>query len=67
MLELEIPCSPEQEDVIADHLISGSVLGILPDERAWIISYVRKKYPTAKIKSADLDLSEAIWLVQFDI
>jgi hypothetical protein len=67
MLELQIPCSPEQEDVIADHLISGSALGILPDERAWIISYVRKQYPTAKIKSADLDLSEAIWLVQFDI
>jgi len=62
-LELRIPCSPEQEEVIADHLLFGQQLGMQPDERAWIVSRIKKQYPTAKVIAADLDLANAEWVV----
>lgn len=60
---LRIPCSPEQEDVIADHLFDERPLGMQPDERAWITSHVRRQYPQAKIVGADLDVAGASWIV----
>jgi hypothetical protein len=63
-IELQIPCSPEQLDVIADHLVDGAELGMQPDERVWIISQVRKQYPTAKVVHADLDLGDGEWTVK---
>lgn len=58
---LKIDCSPEQLDVIEDHLLYGKELGLLPDERAWMLSHARKAYPTCKIVSADLDLENGKW------
>lgn len=62
MNTIRIQCSPEQEDVIGDHLITGKPLGMVPDERAWIMAKVRK-VSTAKIASADLDMVNAEWVV----
>ena len=67
MIELSIPCSPDQEDVIADHLLSGKQLGMQPDERAWIIANVRRQYPTGIVRSADLNLAESTWVVQVQV
>jgi hypothetical protein len=63
---LTIPCSPEQTDVIADHLIYDAVLGVQPDERAWMLSQARKQHPTCKILKADLDLENAEWILTLD-
>lgn len=60
---IKIPCSPEQEDIIADHLFKRSELGILPDERAWIMARIRALYPDAKVCAADLLIDEASWNV----
>ena len=61
--DVKVPCSPDQEDVIADHLFSGRPLGMQPDERAWIIAHVRKEHPTARVVAADLNIADAEWLV----
>ena len=67
MITLRIPCSPDQVDVIADHLLEGAELGMQPDERAWIIANVRRQHPTAVVVSADLDLGEAEWVVELNV
>lgn len=61
--EVKVPCSPEQEDVIAEHLLFGGELGILPDERAWIRNHV-SKLVVGTIVGAELDLENATWVVQ---
>lgn len=61
---LRFPCSPDQEEVIADHLLLGLSFGIQPDERAWILANVHKKHPHSRILSADLDLENAQWIVK---
>lgn len=66
-MKLTIPCSPEQEDIIADHLIYKKELGVLPDERAWMLSYARKKYPACRILGANLDLENACWELELQI
>lgn len=63
-LEFRFQCSPEQEEVIADHLFLGKELGMLPDERAWIVAQVKRAYPNYRVKSANLDLENAQWVVQ---
>lgn len=60
---LEIPVSPEQLDVIADHHLYGHELGLLPDERAWMLANARKKFPNCKILKAELNTSEGTWLL----
>ena len=64
MKELRFQCSPEQEEIIADHLLLGRELGMQPDERAWILSHVNKTYPGGRVKLANLDLENAQWVVQ---
>ena len=61
---ITIPCSPEQEDVIADHLLAGAQIGMQPDERAWIVAYTKKLHPGAVVLAADLDMSTATWAVE---
>jgi hypothetical protein len=63
VIQLSIPVSPEQEDVIADHLFGGKELGMLPDERAWMLNHARKKHPTCKIVKAELVIESAQWLL----
>jgi len=65
-IELVIDCSPEQMDVIADHLIENKELGVQPDERHWMIAQARKKYPNCVIKSADLNLYDGTWTLVVD-
>lgn len=64
MKELRFGCSPDQEEVIADHLLLGCPLGMQPDERAWILNHVQRLAPGAKVLSADLNLEDAEWVVQ---
>ena len=63
-VETFVPCSSEQEDVIADHLLHGKELGILPDERAWIKHQVRAQHRDGIVVGAQLDLENARWIVQ---
>ena len=63
MPEVRIPCSPEQEEVIVEHAISGLPLGMQPDERAWIRGQLAKLGHTGRILGADLDIEEAEWVV----
>lgn len=61
---IKFPVSPDQEEVIADHLLLGRPLGMQPDERAWIKAQTAKRAAGKKIKSADLDLENAQWTVE---
>jgi hypothetical protein len=65
-MELRIPCSPEQEDVIADHAMFNAPLGILPDEKAWMLSRARALHPGCKILAADLDIENASWVLTIE-
>lgn len=65
-MRLVIDCSPEQLDVIADHLLDGKEIGMLPDERHWMMAQARKKYPKCKIVSADLDILEGEWVLEIN-
>ena len=61
--ELRVPASPEQIDVLADHLIYGHELGMIADEKQWMIAQVRKKYSNATILAANLDCENAEWVL----
>ena len=61
---IRFPVSPEQQEVIADHLLLGHELGMQPDERAWILAQSRALHPNARVKSADLDVESAEWIVE---
>lgn len=67
-MELRFKCSPEQEEVIADHALStgNGPLYIQPDERAWIVANARKQVPGCVVKSADLDIENGTWVVQVE-
>ena len=66
-VELIIPCSPEQTEIIEDHLLEGRELGLQPDERAWMLAQARKKYPTCKILGAMLYVADAEWNLTLDV
>ncbi len=61
---ITFPVSPDQEEVIADHLLLGHTLGMQPDERAWIRAQVAKLAPGHRIVSADLNVETAEWAVE---
>ena len=61
MIELSIPVSPEQEDAIADHILEGKPLGMVPDERVWMVKHAKKAHPDHKVVSADLNISDVKW------
>lgn len=61
--ELRIKCSPEQEDVIVDHVLYDGPLGLQPDERAWMLYQARKIYPDCRIQHVILDIENAEWIL----
>ena len=63
MMEVRVPISPEQEDVLVDHAMGLGPLAMQPDERAWIRAQVAKKHPGKKITGADLDIQRGEWIV----
>jgi len=65
-MRLVIDCSPEQMDVIADHLLDGKEIGMLPDERHWMMAQARKKFPKCKILGADLDVMNGEWVLEIN-
>ena len=68
MTKVTFPCSPEQEEVIADHALSPGrdALKIQPDERAWIVANARKQVPGCTVKAADLDIENGTWTVDVE-
>lgn len=65
-MKLIIDCSPDQLDVIEDHLLDGKDIGMVSDERQWMIAQARKQYPTCKILGADLDLENGKWILNIN-
>lgn len=63
-MKIEVDCSPEQLDVIADHFLEGNQLGMQPDERAWMLAQVRKQNQAYRILSADLDEYNGKWILE---
>lgn len=63
MTELRVPCSPEQEDILLEHALGKCELGVLPDERAWMLAQARKQSPGCRIVAADLDIENATWVL----
>lgn len=61
---MQVPCSPEQEDVIAESLLYGKELGMVADERAWILACVNRAYPNARVLNANLMMEDAAWYVK---
>lgn len=61
---ITIPVSPDQLEVIADHLLEGKELGMVPDERVWMYKQVHRQHAGAKILSADLEVFEGTWVLK---
>jgi uncharacterized membrane protein YkoI len=66
--EISFKCSPEQEEVIADHALSAGreEMKIQPDERAWILANARSLEPNCKVLAADLDIENGMWYVDIE-
>jgi hypothetical protein len=64
---IEVDCSPEQLEVIGDHLLDGKELGMQPDERHWMVAQARKLHPTCKVLNADLNLTKGTWSLEIEI
>jgi hypothetical protein len=58
---ISIPVSPEQEDVITEHVFNHAELGVVNDEKAWMLGQARKKHPGCKILAADLNIATLEW------
>ena len=58
---LTIPVSPEQEEVITEHVFSGGELGVVKDEKVWMLAQARKKHPGCRILGADLNIPTLEW------
>lgn len=67
MIEMTVPVSPEQQEVIADYALGDGELGLLPDERQWMIAQARKKHPGCVIKAADLNLHDLTWVLSIEL
>lgn len=65
-MNITIDCSPEQMDVLADHMIENKELGMQPDERHWMMAQARKLYPNCRILKADLNLYDGTWSLEID-
>lgn len=65
-LTIHIPVSTDQEDVIVDHVFSGAELGMVPDEKVWMLKQARSRHPDCKILAADLDIRELVWTLRIE-
>ena len=65
-MNITIDCSPEQMEVIADHLLEDKELGMQPDERHWMLAQARKQHPNCRILKADLNLYDGTWSLEID-
>jgi hypothetical protein len=65
-LRLVVECSPEQQDIIADHFLEDGEISMRKDERHWMLAQARKIHPNCKILKADLDVINGEWVLQID-
>lgn len=56
-----IPVSPDQEDVITEHVLNGGELGVVADEKVWMLAQARKAHPGCRILGADLNVPTLEW------
>jgi hypothetical protein len=63
-VKIEIDCSPEQMEVIADYFLEDKPLGMQPDERSWMLAQARKLNSAYRILSADLDEYNGKWILE---
>jgi hypothetical protein len=64
---LAIPVSPEQEDIITEHVFGRGPLGMVKDEKAWMLNHARKTHPGCKILGADLNIATLEWDLTLDV
>lgn len=62
-----IPVSPEQEEIITDHVFQKGELGVVADEKAWMLSHARKAHPGCKILGADLNIPTLEWDLTLEV
>lgn len=63
---IKVPVSPEQEDVLFDHAMGKGELGMLPDERHWMVAQARKQVPGCRVTGADLDVANGQWVLEIE-
>ncbi|WP_407305830.1 hypothetical protein [Acinetobacter sp.] len=63
---LTIPVSADQEDAIFSHVFEGKELGMVTDEKAWMLAHARKAHPGCKILGADLNIATLEWDLTID-
>lgn len=66
MIQIRIPISPDQEDAVVDHVFDGKELGLVPDEKVWMLTHARKAHPGCKILAADLDITKLEWTLDIE-
>lgn len=66
MIQINIPVSPDQEDAIFDHVFHSAELGMVSDEKAWMLSHARKEHPGCKILAADLNITKLSWTLDIE-
>lgn len=66
-MDIQIPVSADQEDAIVDHVFNGVELGMVPDEKVWMLNHARKLHPGCKILGADLDIVKLQWALTIEI
>lgn len=66
-VQMTIPVSPEQEDIIFDHAFYDSELGILPDEKVWVYRKMRKKYPNGRLVESKLSIADYTWILTVEV
>lgn len=64
--EITIPVSPEQKDAIMYCVLMEEEIGMVPDERVWMVTNARKKHPDCKVTAADLDSANMQWLLTIE-
>lgn len=64
---LTIPVSPQQKDVILYCVMMDQEIGMVPDERHWMVGQARKVHPTAKVLGADLNLESMEWDLSIEV
>lgn len=64
--KIEVACSPEQADIILDHLIANEKLYMRQDERAWMQAQLDKIERGLRIMSATLDIQNSCWILEIE-
>ena len=65
-LRHHFPTRESMFDAIFDHVFHSAELGMVPDEKAWMLSHARKEHPGCKILAADLNITKLSWTLDIE-